>query len=228
MDVATLADLLHETAEHHGAFEARRPKHDWWDWYAPLSRRAAAGDTPEEAACAADRYMAEVLHVVPTLRGSGGCSGRRSDRRDLTAKRLRRILAATDGSPRPKRSGRLDLAAEHGSELIFVHVVPLLDVGAAAAPPTKSGGVPARPEPSTTTNCSKRRRRWPPSGEWSPTTALLAGAPAAEIVRHSESHDADLVVVGSHGRGPVAGALHGSVSRGVLHTVEAFRAHRRA
>ena len=34
MDVAALADLLHETAEHHGAFEAVAPPHDWWDWYA--------------------------------------------------------------------------------------------------------------------------------------------------------------------------------------------------
>ena len=35
MDVATLAELLHETAQHHDAFEKRAPKHDWWDWYAP-------------------------------------------------------------------------------------------------------------------------------------------------------------------------------------------------
>jgi hypothetical protein len=34
MDVAALADLLHETAERHGAFEAVAPSHDWWDWYA--------------------------------------------------------------------------------------------------------------------------------------------------------------------------------------------------
>ena len=34
MDVAALAALLHETADHHGAFEAVAPPHDWWDWYA--------------------------------------------------------------------------------------------------------------------------------------------------------------------------------------------------
>ena len=34
MDVAALADLLHETSERHGAFEAIAPPHDWWDWYA--------------------------------------------------------------------------------------------------------------------------------------------------------------------------------------------------
>ena len=34
MEIAALADLLHETADHHGSFEAVTPPHDWWDWYA--------------------------------------------------------------------------------------------------------------------------------------------------------------------------------------------------
>ena len=63
-DVATLAELLHETAEHHGAFEARAPAHDWWDWYAPYLYAREHGSTSEAASRAADRYMAEVHHVV--------------------------------------------------------------------------------------------------------------------------------------------------------------------
>jgi hypothetical protein len=35
MDVANLADLLRETAEHHDPYEKTHPKHNWWDWYAP-------------------------------------------------------------------------------------------------------------------------------------------------------------------------------------------------
>ena len=46
MDVAALADLLHETAEHHGAFEAVAPPHDWWDWYAAYMT-PARGSAPE-------------------------------------------------------------------------------------------------------------------------------------------------------------------------------------
>ncbi len=34
MDVAALAQLLHETEEHHGFYEAVAPQHDWWDWHA--------------------------------------------------------------------------------------------------------------------------------------------------------------------------------------------------
>jgi hypothetical protein len=64
MDVASLADLLHETAEHHGAYEAVAPPHDWWDWYAAYFDARQAGSTPVDADAAARRYMAEVKQVV--------------------------------------------------------------------------------------------------------------------------------------------------------------------
>jgi hypothetical protein len=64
MDVAALAKLLQETAEHHGAFEAVAPRHDWWDWYAAYIDARERGSTPEEASATARRYLAEVKHVV--------------------------------------------------------------------------------------------------------------------------------------------------------------------
>ena len=64
MDVASLAELLHETAERHGSFEAVAPPHDWWDWYAAYLSAREQGSSPDEADAAADRYMAEVKHVV--------------------------------------------------------------------------------------------------------------------------------------------------------------------
>ena len=64
MGIAALAGLLHETAEHHGAFEAVAPPHDWWDWYAAYMDARQRGSTPEAASAAAGRYMAEVKHVV--------------------------------------------------------------------------------------------------------------------------------------------------------------------
>jgi catechol 2,3-dioxygenase-like lactoylglutathione lyase family enzyme len=64
MDVASLADLLHETAEHHDAYEKVAPPHDWWDWYAAYMDARQSGRTPDEASDAAGRYMAEVKHVV--------------------------------------------------------------------------------------------------------------------------------------------------------------------
>ena len=66
MDVASLADLLHETAEHHDSFEKVAPPHDWWDWYAAYMDARQSGSTSDEAYAAAGRYMADVKHVVVT------------------------------------------------------------------------------------------------------------------------------------------------------------------
>ena len=68
MDVASLAELLHETAEHHDRFEKVAPAHDWWDWYAAYLSAREQGGTPDEADAGADRYMAEVKDVVVTPR----------------------------------------------------------------------------------------------------------------------------------------------------------------
>ncbi len=65
MDAATLAELLRETAEHHDHYEKTHAEHHWWDWYASYLSARQNGSSPEEAAAAADRYMEEVLHVLP-------------------------------------------------------------------------------------------------------------------------------------------------------------------
>jgi hypothetical protein len=64
MTIAALAQLLHETAEHHDAYEKVSPPHTWWDWYAAYIDARQSSSSPEEASVAADRYMAEVKHVV--------------------------------------------------------------------------------------------------------------------------------------------------------------------
>jgi hypothetical protein len=65
MDVATLAELLHETEEHHGQYERTHAEHHWCDWYAPYLNARQNGSNPEEASAIADRYMEEVLHIRP-------------------------------------------------------------------------------------------------------------------------------------------------------------------
>jgi catechol 2,3-dioxygenase-like lactoylglutathione lyase family enzyme len=59
-DVATLAELLHETEKHHGQFEKTHAKHNWWDWYAPYLSARQNGKSPEEAVAAADLYMENI------------------------------------------------------------------------------------------------------------------------------------------------------------------------
>jgi catechol 2,3-dioxygenase-like lactoylglutathione lyase family enzyme len=65
MDVATLAELLHETAEHHGPYEQTHAKHDWWDWYAPYLSARQNGSSAEAAAAAAGRHMEQALQPLP-------------------------------------------------------------------------------------------------------------------------------------------------------------------
>jgi hypothetical protein len=66
MNTEALSQLLLETALRHGAYEAVAPPHNWWDWYAAYMDARRQGDTPDEASAAADKYMAEVKHIVPS------------------------------------------------------------------------------------------------------------------------------------------------------------------
>jgi hypothetical protein len=61
LDIPGLADLLHETAQHHDPFEKSAPPHNWWDWYAAYMNARQHGRTPEEASAAAGSYMAALL-----------------------------------------------------------------------------------------------------------------------------------------------------------------------
>ena len=47
-------------------------------------------------------------------------------------------------------------------------------------------------------------------------TALLAGNPFIEIIRYAKAHAVDLIVMGTHGRGPIAHMLLGSVAEKVV------------
>jgi catechol 2,3-dioxygenase-like lactoylglutathione lyase family enzyme len=66
MDVATLTELLRETAEHHGEFEKTHPKHNWWDWYAAYINAREQGTTAEDAAAVAGLDMEKLL--IPLAR----------------------------------------------------------------------------------------------------------------------------------------------------------------
>jgi nucleotide-binding universal stress UspA family protein len=48
-------------------------------------------------------------------------------------------------------------------------------------------------------------------------TEILEGSPAEEILKLAEAHDADLIVIGSRGRGAITGTILGSVSSDVVH-----------
>jgi hypothetical protein len=60
MDVAALAQLLRETAEHHDPYEKSAPPHHWSDWYAAYMTAREQGSTSEEASDAALLHMESI------------------------------------------------------------------------------------------------------------------------------------------------------------------------
>jgi nucleotide-binding universal stress UspA family protein len=128
---------------------------------------------------------------------------------------MERILIATDGSPSARGAVELglELAAEHGARAEFIFVLPPFAELAAA-----SVGVPvAVPEDD-----EKGRAPLDEALELAKQAGVearaefLRGDPVEEIAVFADRLDADLIVVGSHGRGAVTSFLLGSVSRGLL------------
>ena len=130
---------------------------------------------------------------------------------------MKRILVATDGSPSSTEAVALgvELAAEHRAELDFVHVVPRLDVVPAGGFGAIGGAFPHEIGEHDRTLLDEAAAV-AAEHEVASTTALLRGDTVDEIVAYADSHDVDLVVVGSRGRGAIAGSLLGSVSLGIL------------
>jgi nucleotide-binding universal stress UspA family protein len=130
---------------------------------------------------------------------------------------MKTILIATDGSESAHEALEfgLELAEEQGATAYLVHVAQTVDVlpyGGFAVP------APAIPHKLGQEDWSSLRE----AGDLADgkgveyKTELLQGNPPDEIVAFGDAIEADLIVVGSRGRGTLASALLGSVSRGVL------------
>jgi nucleotide-binding universal stress UspA family protein len=130
---------------------------------------------------------------------------------------MTKILIATDGSPSALEAVvfGVRLAREQGAETVFLHVAPSYDVA-----PAQFLGMSGRlPHTLTTADAAalEHAAQVADRSGVRATTTLLAGDAVDEIVAHADTVDADVIVVGSRGHGAFAGALLGSVSRGVLH-----------
>ena len=130
---------------------------------------------------------------------------------------MKKILIATDGSASAHEAVGIgvELAAEHGAHVTFIHVLPANDYLVAG----RLGPVLPKPHEVDMDETEVALREADDAADAagvSYTLERLSGDTVDEIVTAADSMDADVIVIGSRGRGPMTSALLGSVSRGVL------------
>jgi len=130
---------------------------------------------------------------------------------------MKKILIATDGSPSAKEAVDVgvELAAEHGAEVTFIHVLPVDDYIVTG----RLGLALPKPHDVEMDESEVALREAADAAENADvpyTLERISGNTVDEIVAVADSLDAEMIVIGSRGRGPMTSKLLGSVSQGVL------------
>jgi nucleotide-binding universal stress UspA family protein len=128
---------------------------------------------------------------------------------------MKQIVIATDGSPAAQEAVDvgLEFAKEQGADVTFIHVtVPDEYMGGRLA----ARPIPHREEIDESETALKAAADAAEEAGISYALERISGDTVDTIVGIADGKDADLIVVGSRGRGPMTAALLGSVSRGVL------------
>jgi nucleotide-binding universal stress UspA family protein len=141
---------------------------------------------------------------------------------------IRKILAATDGSAVSRKAVAYaaDLAKQLGASLVLLGVVDSDYLIAQGLPPEVSPtGIRESTEDllrqavnayldAAFSECESRAL--------AVSKVIRTGHPVEEIVKAAESEQADIIVLGSHGRSALRAAVLGSVAYGVLHKDSRF------
>lgn len=128
---------------------------------------------------------------------------------------MKQIVAGVDGSKESLVAARmgLDLAKKYGAQLVLVQVAP--PVVAPGEPPF--GGMPGLDDALLARARADLESTWKALGQPEGVERLaVIGAPAETIVATAQARNADVIVVGSHGRGGMARVLLGSVAERVV------------
>jgi nucleotide-binding universal stress UspA family protein len=142
---------------------------------------------------------------------------------------FRKFLVPVDGSAHANRAVdcATDLANKYGAELILLHVIA--SPGPARIPPELYEYARIEHIDAIETDMMNRvaeeilqtaEKRARGQGAKQVRTSIGVGHPAEAIVAHAKSEEADLIIMGRRGLGPVNGLLMGSVSHKVAHLSE--------
>ena len=128
---------------------------------------------------------------------------------------MKKILIAVDESPIAAHAAEVgvDLARTLSGEVAFVHAVDpgLVATGETGVPSATMLAVLERDARELLTSYRQRVSFSPAALDF-----LRMGKPGSEIVKTAAEWPADIVVIGTHGRGGVSHLLLGSVAEGVV------------
>jgi nucleotide-binding universal stress UspA family protein len=129
---------------------------------------------------------------------------------------MKRIVIATDGSASAREAVEvgLEIAFEQGGDVTFVHVLPPDQFITARNAPALT--VPHEVDLDESETALREAADAAEEAGVSFALERVSGETVPEIVAIAEAREADLIVLGSRGRGPLTSAVLGSVSRGVL------------
>jgi nucleotide-binding universal stress UspA family protein len=136
---------------------------------------------------------------------------------------ISKILVPTDGSETALRAVEyaVGLAKQTHASVILVSVI---DKSALVAQAVPSETVPAHllePVDEYLTNAAKvyleQARKLCKKDGIKASKIIRTGHPVEEIIDEAENSNADLIVIGSHGRSTIASAVLGSVTFGIIH-----------
>jgi nucleotide-binding universal stress UspA family protein len=135
---------------------------------------------------------------------------------------FRSMIVPTDGSPFSNAAVALAirLAADQRASITFVYVVETDKIIASVVPghgyadPTLAINALHEAGGAMLKECEEKAR----AANVQATSELPEGDCVPAILDAAKAHNADLIVMGSHGRGGVTRVLMGSVAEGVLRT----------
>jgi nucleotide-binding universal stress UspA family protein len=141
-----------------------------------------------------------------------------SARRVILACVDRPIVVAVDGSPAAEQAVAvaLDLASAQTAKVVFVHYSPIAATLLEAAPDRGPSQEAIEGADGVLRAAAKKGRERAIAFELEIVDERGTSDIAASLAGIAEARGASLLVVGSRGRGTIAGAVLGSVSRGLL------------